>query len=352
MNDKTLSLFSLGEDLSPDELKSGYVKVEEVAHGNPAFAFSMVVNNEYLAIPIQAADGHMHADEPKLLASFLGPLNDNGNPMVQLFCLGMIKDIAADAWLKDFLNREGTTLVEMKTHNPLHAEAVVTRVTEEEVKLGVRLDVQIHGNRLFMIQCTAPEDLLGEYLDSFGVSIATFKPLHAMAQPSVEVRSNYRMDEALFFQMPYSWPFTKLEAPKGMDGFSFLNLNAESEPAGAIKVFSLRRSLTDGKEDLDLPALMVSEFTKTGLQITDVVSEHNIPTPPPFTGGSTKVLLAKTSQDSSPVLNLVVAAVDSPDHHILVGLLTCAPKEDFYLHSVNMRAFEIVLETLQVGDPS
>jgi hypothetical protein len=44
--------------------------------------------------------------------------------------------------------------------------------------------------------------------------------------------------------------------------------------------------------------------------------------------------------------------VESPSHHVLVGLLTCAPSESFYEYAVNRRAFEIVLETIKLQGPA
>lgn len=347
MNASPPNLFSLGEDIPSETLKSDFAKVEETAHGNPAFAYSMVVPNDYLQIGLEAANARLQVDAPTLLANFIGPLQAGANPMIQVFCQGLVKEIAAEAWLKHYLAREDTLIVEVKALSPLQADAVVVRQTDDDVRLAVRIAAQIHGNRMFLVQCTAPEDLFESYADAFGIAVATFKPAHAMAQPSVEVRSNYRLDDALFFQMPYSWPFEKLEAPPGMDGYAFLNLDARSEPVGSIKVLSLRRALTEGKQGLDLPALLVSEFTKTGVEIAGLVREDDVPVRAPFTGGSIKVLQVRLAPGDETPWNLVVAALDTPAHHVLVGVLTCAPKHDFYLHSVNMRAFELVLETLE-----
>lgn len=343
--------FTLGQGIPKAELESSFVKAEEIPHGNPAFAYAMVVPGDFLQLGIAVQDGRMHADQPKLLASFLGPKVDNGNALLQLSCQGLVKEIAAGAWLKHFLHRADTVVDAFREDSALQAGAVATRTSAEGVRLTMRLAAQIHGNRLFLVQGLAPSDQFERYAEAFGVAVATFRPAHAMAQPSVEARSTQTLDGAVTFQTPFSWLYQNLEAPEGLAGLNLYSLAGDGKPTGAIKALAVRRSLTRGKKGLDLPALLISEFTKTGVKLGAVVSDQPMPVPAPLANGRLKILTVTLG--AAPRLhNLLVASVDLPSHHVLLGLLTCAPKEDFYVHSVNLRAFQIALETLQPGKSS
>lgn len=343
--------FTLGQGIPKAELESSFVKVEETPHGNPAFAYTMVVPADLLRLGFTVKDGRMHADQPKLLASFLGPKVDNGNALLQLSCQGLVKEIAAGAWLKHFLQQPDIVVDAFREDSPQQAGAVATRTSPEGVRLTMRLAAQIHGNRLFLVQGLAPSDLYEQNAEAFGVAVATFRVTHPSALPTVEGRATQTLDGAVTFQTPFSWLYQNLEAPEGLAGLNLYSLAGDGSPTGAIKALSVRRSLTRGKKGLDLPALLISEFTKTGVKLGAVVSDQPLPAPAPLANGRMKILTATLG--ANPRLhNLLVASVDLPTHHVLLGLLTCAPKEDFYLHSVNLRAFQIALETLQPGKSS
>ena len=131
------------------------------------------------------------------------------------------------------------------------------------------------------------------------------------------------------------------------------NLNGAAEPVGNLKAMVVRRTLTNGKQSIDLPALLTAEFLKIGVQITELVSNESIETPEPLTNGSVKICKALIPAAHQVRLqNLIVLSADAPTHHILVGLLTCAPCEGFYEYAVNRRAFDIVLETFKLDVPA
>ena len=95
--------------------------------------------------------------------------------------------------------------------------------------------------------------------------------------------------------------------------------------------------------------MLIGEFTKEGVQVTEVAAEESFVLPKPLSNGTSKICKGYLPKGKDRRLhNVLVVAVESPTHHILTGLLTCAPNEAFYEYAVNRRAFDIVLETFKL----
>jgi hypothetical protein len=136
-----------------------------------------------------------------------------------------------------------------------------------------------------------------------------------------------------------------------MDLLDLYNLNGRGEPIANLKVMSVSRKLTKGKRGLGLPALLIAEFTKAGVQVTDIADDESFSVPKPLSNGVSKICKAYEPKAKVKRLqNLLIVSVDAPTHHVLTGLLTCAPNEGFYEYAVNRRAFDIVLETFKLPE--
>ena len=348
----TTELLPLGQSIPPSVLKKDFVKLEDKPYGQPALGYSVVLPNDWIQLKLKAADARLHVERPKLLATFLGPKDDGGNPMLQVWCQGLIKEISAGDWLKDFLSRTGCEIISLEIRSTYLADALVTR-RDGPVLLKIRFSARLAGNRLFLCEGVAPEDLFPNYADRFGLAATSFKPTLITDNPHVEVWQTHSLDNAVSFNAPFSWFERHPQAPAGIDLLDLYNLNGAAEPVGNLKVMAIRRALTKGKKDIDLPALLTAEFLKIGVRIAELVSSESIEAPEPLSNGSLKICKAVIPNAPHVRLqNLLVLSVDAPTHHILVGLLTCAPCEGFYEYAVNRRAFDIVLETLKLQVPS
>ncbi len=347
----TTELLPLGQSIPPSVLKKDFVKLEDKPYGQPTLGYSVVLPNDWLQLKLKATDARLHVERPKLLSTFLGPKDDGGNPMFQVWCQGLIREISAGDWLKDFLTRTGCEIISLEIRSAYLADALVTR-RDGPVLLKIRFSARLAGYRLFLCEGVAPDDLFPKYADGFGLASCTFKPTLITDNPHVEVWQTHTLDNAVSFNAPFSWFERHPQAPEGLDMVDLYNLNGAAEPVGNLKAMAVRRTLTKGKQRIDLPALLTAEFLKIGVQITELVSNESIQTPEPLTNGSVKICKALIPAAPQVRLqNLIVLSVDAPTHHILVGLLTCAPCEGFYEYAVNRRAFDIVLETFRLHVP-
>jgi hypothetical protein len=341
---------TLGETIPAQTLKKDYVKVEDKPFGQAGLGYTMVVPNSWIQLKLSAKDGRLLVEQPKLLATYLGPKDDNGNPMLQVWCQGLIREIGAADWLKDFLTKTGSTILSLEAHSPNLADALVGRV-EGPARLKIRFAAHLSGNRLFLIQGIAPEDLFEKYADNFGLAVASFKPTLVGNNPHVELWQTHHLDKSVTFNAPFSWLERQPKCPPGLDLVDLYNLNAEGEPISNLKVMSVRRKLTKGKKGLDLPALLIAEFTKAGVRVTEIDENENFTAPKPLANGTSMICKAIIPKAKVKRLqNLLIVSVDAPTHHILTGLLTCAPNEGFYEYGVNRRAFDIVLETFKLPE--
>jgi len=341
---------TLGESIPAQTLKKDFVKVEDKPFGQVGLGYTMVVSNSWIQLKLKAKDGRLLVAQPKLLATYLGPKDDNGNPMLQVWCQGLVREIAAGDWLKDFLTKNGSVILSLEAHSPYLADALVGR-QEGPASLKIRISAHLSGNRLFLIQGIAPEDLFDKYADMFGLAVSSFKPTATGKNPHVEVWQTHHLDKVITFNAPMSWLERHPKCPPGMDLLDLYNLNARGEPIANLKVMSVSRKLTKGKKGLDLPALLIAEFTKAGVQLTEIADDESFSVPKPLSNGVSKICKAHEPKAKVKRLqNLLIVSVDAPTHHVLTGLLTCAPNEGFYEYAVNRRAFDIVLETFKLPE--
>jgi len=341
---------TLGESIPTQSLKKDYVKVEDKPFGQVGLAYSMVVPNSWIQLKLSAKDGRLLVEQPKLLSTFLGPKDDNGNPMLQVWCQGLVREIAAADWLKDFLIKTGSAILSLEAHSPYLADALIGR-QEGPVTLKIRISAHLSGNRLFLIQGIAPEDLFEKYADIFGLAVSSFKPAAVGDNPHVELWQTHRLDKVITFNAPFSWLERRPVCPPGLDLVDLYNLNSRGEPIANLKVMSVRRKMTKGKKGLDLPSLLIAEFTKAGAVVTEIAEDESFAVSKPLANGISKVCKVMVPEAKDKRLqNLLIVSVDAPTHHVLTGLLTCAPNEGFYEYAVNRRAFDIVLETFKLPE--
>lgn len=346
-----LTTFPLGQTIAQDELASRFVKQEDQPYGNLDLAYSIVLPNDWLQLGLEAQDAQLHADKPKLLANVLSPTDRDANGMIQVWCQGLIKEISAADWLKYYLTTTGREVGALQVVSPYFADAIA-HWELDKVAYTMRIAACVAGNRLFLIQGMAPDDLYAEYAELFGLAVSSFKVTRKLENPHVELWQTHTLDDRIVCNAPISWPERTPEAPEGLSAVDLFNLSGEGEPLGVLKIMTLRKKLTEGKSGIDLPALLVMEFTKIGIEVETIASDEPLPVSEPFGNGSFKILTARVPKGDNRLRNLLIASFDVPSHHVLVGLMTCAPKEGFYEYAVNRRAFDIVLETMRVKDNS
>src|SRR5215831_19452395 len=197
-------LLPLGQDIPAKILKKDFVKVEDKPFGQAGLAYSIVLPNDWIQLKLSAPDGQLRADHPKQLAAYLGPKHPEGNAMVQVWCQGLVREIAAGDWLKDFFTRTGATALAMETPSPYHAQALVLR-RDGPILLKTRFSARLAGNRLFLLQGIAPAPLFDTYADAFGLAVSSFKPAEFSDNPHVELWQTHHLDSVVKFNAPYSW---------------------------------------------------------------------------------------------------------------------------------------------------
>lgn len=338
---------SLGQTIAPEVLKRDFLKLEEMPYDKPEFAYSLVLPQTWTQAKLPPIDGGLRFDQPTMLSTFVGPADANDDcSMLQVWCQGLRREISASDWLKNFLSSGNSSILDWEVRSPYLADARVQR-QEGNVVLILRLSARVVGNRLFLVQCLASDNSFRDSENIFGLAIASFKVSQRPDNPHVELWQTHRLDDALTFHAPLSWVERRPETPVGLDFVELFSLNRSGQPVGILKAMSLRKKLTTGKNGLDLPALLASEFAKGGLQLVELAAAESIPLDEPFSKGFHKVWKATfpTAQIKRE-LNLLVLSMETATHHFLVGLQTCAPGQDFYEYAVHRRAFDIVLETL------
>jgi len=340
-------LLPLGQSIPPQVLKENYVKVEDKPFGQSALAYSIVIQNSWIQLQLSASDPLLRVEHPKLIGNYLSPKDQGGNAMVQVWCQGLIREIAAADWLRDFLALGNASILSLEARSPYLADALIVR-QDGPILLQVRISAHLAGNRLFLIHGTAPADLFDRYAESFGIAVSSFKPCLITDNPHVELWQTHNLDNALSFNAPYSWLERRPQAPAGLDMVHLFNLNARVQLIANLKVMSVRRSLTKGKKHIDLHALVASEFMKAGLRVTELASEESVKVDAPLSNASFKIwkaVLPKAKPQRAE--NMLVVAVNTPNHHVVAGLQTGAPSEGFYEYAVHRRAFDIVLGSLE-----
>jgi len=327
-----------GRAFSPQEISRLFIWYDAVPYENPELALSLLVPQGWRA---DAAT----AESPSLSTTIMKPLVLLAQPdnaaYLQVQAVRLDHDISAEHWVRYYMIQAGYKPRAMRELSPVFADSLCN-FSISDVEFTGRLAVRIVDDRLFMIFGFAPVERFPALSESFGVSVASFKPIQPRSRPGVEpwIRLSAGTVE---FSCPPGWTAIPAKAPKGIAGID-LTLTVADALTGWMRVKTVSRELPT---DMELQVQTTLDgLARDGLQVSRLMANTGVGLEgTAFTGGFLQVYESHTSADLPQELWLAI--LEDKERYVVVFLVTPDRVDNFPVWARNRRAFGIILESLR-----
>jgi len=265
----------------------------------------------------------------------------SGQASIRLQAIRLEREISAELWLRHYLIVAGNRPVVLIPVSPVFADSLSEFKIDNE-RISGRIAARIHGQLLFLIVASCPASRYAEFSESFGVSIASFRPDSEPEAPTIETRMSARIADLLGFEYPASWSLREVPAIAEHHATDLLGMNF-GQPTGMIRVkIAIKGDPEILSTQLDAAR---DEFASAGIQCGNLIANAQ-PSPlnTRFRSVQTHVFDAVT-QTGLPQ-ELWVTCVEDNAHWITISLLTPAREEHFLFWAWNRTALNIVSGSL------
>lgn len=299
------------------------------------------------------------------LVRYEGPAVGDVRPYFSFKRVQVKRENTARLELVAYMLKQGSVLRSIKEIDERNAEALYVTVNEAGDSFGVRALMRIIGPDMLLAEYGVPISAWDMLRDEQTFAVKSFKFLKDGNDP-IEARIERTYFKALRFYYPASWLFTGEQVPsENQVIINLANRTDTGQEAGRIRLTLLStKPLKDDKGKMlfkvDMPAL---------LKAARASYEER------------KFIIGKTIENRAPALNLPVdfSALNAYDLHVklseydtsnlppashelwlavfrtkdevpktyLVELFTPSRTQDLYLWSINTRAFELILKSIQ-----
>jgi hypothetical protein len=257
------------------------------------------------------------------------------------------EDISARNWLRVFLSRNGYIAEGdgVQEEGPYRASARYSWVEGMDT-LSSYISVQITGNTVILSRADAPlaiKDRLAYAQKAVADSLKLFYPRNAY----IEEAKGVGLSDSIKLSYPVSW---KPNSPDMRDSsrmaIQLLNRDLEGKIVGFIRVTAVRRG--EGRTlagEIDALKAHLSDFVGLNVRHMETSAKPEKVSPRfAFARTETYSVGYKKPGLSDPFLRLVV--LGDKNWYILAYLISPPEKEDLYMWGRNMRAMDIVMETM------
>lgn len=291
------------------------------------------------------------------------PLGDT-RPYFSLKRLQMKRENSARLELIAYMLKQGYVLRSLKEIDDRNVEALYV-VTDKTDSFAVRTIGRIIGPALVLAEYGLPLQAWDYLRDEQTFAIRSFKFLKDSAE-HIEQRLERSYFKALHFSYPASWGFVSETAPQD----NIVHVTIANMGDGGLEVGRMRltlvspRSLKDEGNETDFPVdvtAMLKDIRKS-YEDREYVFGRTLETRKPDLHLQTGLAMLETYElrrrlsqyeaaDHAPVTHelwlAVFRTIQEPVKTYVVELFTPSRGQDIYLWSINSRAFEIVLKSIQ-----
>ncbi len=221
--------------------------------------------------------------------------------------------------------------------------------TEAEGTKSITRTVGIKdGNRIFVISCSVDSGKYNkETADEFFIAVATFKLLHPSQDRYAEKMKTYYFGEPkpvpIQFSFPASWlSETDPTPPPRGNAVFFLNKNKD-KTLGHISFCSVPPNAFPTAQDFF--KFYCSRLKQNGLGITEKLLKKE-----PSSAYEQAYTVFTSGKMHGAACEISCVVIIEKGAMVLVALVSPSEKTDMGAWAINRRAFNILLETLKVGE--
>jgi hypothetical protein len=332
-----------GDRYSKEKINNEFIRIDETPYIKAPFLYRLLIPKDWQVVQLEKQPDRLPSDSP-IPVAHLATKSDDGTQMV-LMGISLTREISAGDWLRIYLRDKKYSLLTLKALSPVNADSMVGMSIAGNEFIG-RIAVRIHGNILLVLVGVSPRGIYQKYGEQFEVSAHYFEVVGSRPKETIEKREIYDIKKIIRFQYPESWhPVVFAHPPKGKQAVDFLWFDVKKEPQGMIRVKTVVKGVPN-KKDAQLKDAL-DEVTKEGNEMKTVISSYTLSIRSDrFQSGIQKVYAGK-NPEGTPYESWITV-FEGEKYYYIVTLLTRERKVDFPIWAINLRAYQIVMETMGI----
>ena len=236
------------QDLAPyrnlfsnSQIKQLFVNLNVTPFGREDLALSLLVPKNWRDIPLKV--------DPKLLLSAeqafvpltlqLAPEGKKGHPLIEVRYNKIDLEVGLSDWVDYYLQASEYEALLRRSgkYNRREVQDVLVDMVQDGTSYIVRLTFSKHGDRIFVVSCSAAKAVFEEYAKIFGAAVVSFTVKKKSETEYAEPMRDYRNEAwpPLRFKYPSSWVIKEAEElPEGKTGIDISLRAADREIALAF----------------------------------------------------------------------------------------------------------------------
>lgn len=299
------------------------------------------------------------------LIRYEGPAVGDVRPYFSFKRMPVKRENTARMELIAYLIKQGFVLRAIKDIDERNVEALYVTVNDAGDSFGVRAQIRINGPDMLLGEYAVPITAWNELRDEQTFAQKSFKFLDDVADP-IEKRVERSYFKALRFYYPASWMFTGEQTPaENTVHINFANRSETGVEGGRIRItLTSTKPLKDEKAKdifkVDVPTML--KAARKSYEDRNYIIGKTVENRAPTLNVATSFAALNAYELHPKATNYDVDNLPLATHELwlavfrtkgdvpktfVVELYTPSRTQDIYLWSINTRAFELILKSIQ-----
>lgn len=343
------------QDLAPyrnlfsnSQIKQLFINLNVTPFGREDLALSLLVPKNWRDIPLKVDPQLLQSAEQAFvpLTLQLAPEGKKGHPLIEVRYNKLDLEVGLSDWVDYYLQASEYEALLRRSgkYNRREVQDVLVDMVQDGTSYIVRLTFSKHGDRIFLVSCSAAKAVFEEYAKIFGAAVVSFTVKEKSETEYAEPMRDYRNEAwpPLRFKYPSSWIIKEAEElPEGKTGIDISLRAADREIALAfIHVKGISNAL--GESIKTIMNKMRKDFKSSGVNFVGKADTKELREriTAPFIQGE---LWDVTVGGVPSRLALIIQSFEG--YYTALGLLTVREGNPF-ASMTGWRVFEIVASDL------
>jgi len=343
------------QDLAPyrnlfsnSQIRQLFVNLKVTPFGREDLAFNLLVPKNWRDIPLKVDPELLQSAEQAFVSLTLqrAPEGKKGHPLIEVRYNKLDLEVGLSDWVDYYLQASEYEALLRRSgkYNRREVQDVLVDMVQDGTSYIVRLTFSKHGDRIFLVSCSAAKAVFEEYAKIFGAAVVSFTVKEKSETEYAEPMRDY-CNEAwppLRFKYPSSWIIKEAEElPEGKTGIDISLRAADREIALAfIHVKGISNAL--GESLKTIMNKMRKDFKSSGINFVGKADTKELREriTAPFIQGE---LWDVTVEGVPCRLALIIQSFEG--YYTALGLLTVREGNPF-ASMTGWRVFEIIASDL------
>lgn len=337
MND----ILPIGRNYPKDQIDRNFTLKWISPPGRSTFAFRIMVPSGWVEDDISKyRPEEIDADTLFPLSAFS---DSQSHSFLQVQVVRLAREISAVHWLHLFLEESNHRIDVIVEISDYFSDSLSSFEIEGNRFKG-RMAASVSGEFLYIISAFCPESYYETLSEVLGICIASFRVILPPTRKTIEGWQSFSLDGTLRFQFPDSWATYIVPAPpKGKAAVDLIS-TLQGSAVGLIRVKRVAGFAASSSEVVRSDA--VEEIKQIGIvNISENINSVHYKGNQRFQAGKVHVYAGKSEIGIEHEAWITIA--EGEDEFCVITMITASKKENFYVWSVNRRAYDIITQTIE-----